>query len=100
MKFFSELRSQFPDKDSESGHELHQLAPMRIISDHGLHGSHGWREIGSTRELARENSLYHSYRFHSGHSRRSQANPLRVCSCQFVSKIFSELRPAISGEGW
>lgn len=52
MKFFQNFAPQFPEKERESRHELHQLVPMRIISDHGsvyakatadkLHGCHGW----------------------------------------------------------
>jgi hypothetical protein len=52
MNCFQNLAPRFLEKECESRHEIHQLAPMRIISDHGLHppsrgygaagGSHGF----------------------------------------------------------
>jgi hypothetical protein len=54
MKFFQNFAPQFPEKERESRHELHQLAPMRIISDHGLHG---WTRIDTKVDRVLPNAM-------------------------------------------
>jgi len=49
MNVFQNLAGRFLEKEHESRHELHQLAPKRIISDHGLHPpSRGYGAVGGS----------------------------------------------------